>query len=131
MGEPFQFDYVGYLKNMVFLIILMGILAYILVKLKTRKGANLPGFPLFQLVKGGTPAGQQIRVLERSVLEGRKNLYLVQVFENQYWLIGTTESSITSLGPVKPPYYTGEDSGENQVKAFAEYMDDHEKNTTD
>ena len=82
MGEPFQFDYVGYLRNMVFLIILMGILAFILVKLKGGK-AQIPGLPLLKLPKIGNNSSQQIRIVERTLWEGRKNLYLIQVFEDQ------------------------------------------------
>jgi flagellar biogenesis protein FliO len=130
MGEPFQFDYVGYLRNMVFLIILMGILAYILVKLKGGK-VQIPGLARLKLPKVGSTTNQQIRVLERNMLDGRKNLYLVQVFENQYWLIGTTDTQITSLGQVKPPYYTDGGADEDSTKAFAEYMEDHETETTD
>lgn len=130
MGEPFQFDYFGYLKSVSFLIILMGIMAYVLIKLKGRGAPpfTLPGLPVFQATKAGN---QQVRVIERCVLEGRKNLYLVQIFENQYWLIGTTDTQITSLGPVKPPYYTGEGFDAMQPRAFAEYMEDHETKTTD
>ena len=128
----FQFDYAGYLRNMTFLVILMGVLVYILVKLKSRGpgGLQLPGL---QFLKG-SPAGnsgQQVRVLERCGLEGRKNLYLVQIFENQYWLVGTTDTQITSLGPVKPPYYTGETSAvSDTTRTFSEYMEDHETTTT-
>lgn len=130
MGEPFQFDYVGYLRNMVFLIALMGILAFILVKLKGNK-AQIPGLPLLQLPKIGNNSNQQIRVVERSLLDGRKNLYLIQVFENQYWLIGTTDTQITNLGQVKPPFEMGDGGAPDKPKAFAEYVEDHETTTID
>jgi len=130
MGEPFQFDYVGYLRNMVFLIVLMGILAFILVKLKGGK-ARIPGLPLLKLPRIGNDSNQQIQIVERTLLEGRKNLYLVQVFENQYWLIGTTDTQITNLGQVKPPYEMGDGAEPEKPKAFAEYVEDHETKTTD
>lgn len=130
MEESFQFDYFGYLKSVSFLIILMGIMAYILIKLKGRGKFpfTLASLSTFQATKSGN---QQIRIIERCVLEARKNLYVVQIFENQYWLIGTTETEITNLGPLKPPYYRGEGFEYKQTKAFAEYMEDHETKTTD
>jgi hypothetical protein len=49
----------------------MGILAFILVKLKGGK-AQIPGLPLLKLPKIGNNSSQQIRIVERTLLEGRK-----------------------------------------------------------
>jgi flagellar biogenesis protein FliO len=110
----------------------MGILVYVLVKLKSRGPGSiqLPGLPFLKAPPAGA-TGQQVRILERCGLEARKNLYLVQIFENQYWLVGTTDTQITSLGPVKPPYYTGETSAvSDTTRTFSEYMEDHETTKT-
>lgn len=102
-SQGFQFDYVGYLKNMVFLIVLLAAMSYTLIKLKSGKER-----PKFSLLNLGQPhhQTQYIEVLEKTSLDGRKSLYLVKIFENQYWLLGTTESSIEMLGKVKPSGYT-------------------------
>lgn len=98
---------------MVFLIILMAILAFILVKLKGDQG-KIP--KLLKLNSSGSDS-KSIRVLERSILEGRKNLYLVETFGKQCFLIGTTETEIVSLGEVQRP--DGEQS-------FDQYLEHHE-----
>lgn len=125
--EPsaFQFDYLGYLRNMVFLIILLGVMAFILIKLKNRDSgsASLPRLPF--LANLSNPMSQavsegKIEVIERKMLEPRKALYLVRVFDEEYWLIGTTDTSIEALGKVKPPGYL---QANEANKPFSDYLD--------
>jgi len=98
----FQFDYIGYLRNMVFLIILLVVMSYILVKLKAGKQMpKLMKLPMLNL--SGQEKTQYIEVLERNIIEGRKSVYLVKVFDDQYWLLGTTDTSMTLLGQVNRP----------------------------
>ncbi|MGV3522983.1 MAG: flagellar biosynthetic protein FliO [Candidatus Sericytochromatia bacterium] len=121
--KEFQFDYAGYLWNMAFLIILLGILGYVLVRLKNRDGGGLklPQVPLLNLSSGQGQASE-IEVIERKVLEPRKILYLVRIFDNQYWLIGTTDTQIEALGQVAPP--GSQPSGAGAVaKPFSDYLD--------
>lgn len=125
--EPFQFDYFGYLRNMAFLIILLGAMSYILVKLKSRDSnakASLPRLPFLGLNAGA--AESQIEVIERKVLEPRKHLYLVKIFDDQYWLLGTTDTQIEALGQIHPARAPRE-SGSNKV--FSDYLENHETHT--
>ncbi len=130
--EPFHFDYLGYMKNMIFLVILMGILAYVLVKLKTRD--STPTNSKLALGIGhlfATPTQRQntnhIEVLEKKSLEPRKNVYLVRVFGEQYWLIGTTETQIESLAQLKAPGHQPESQQpQEQTNAFADYLTKNE-----
>ena len=123
--EPstFQFDYLGYLRNMVFLIILLGVMAFILIKLKNRDGgsASLPRLPFLTNPLSQAAGDGKIEVIERKMLEPRKALYLVRVFDEQYWLIGTTDTSIEALGQVKPPGYLQTSNEAN--KPFSDYLD--------
>lgn len=126
--EPFQFDYFGYLRNMAFLIILLGAMSYILVKLKSRDSSAkspLPRLPFLGLNAGAAEVSQ-IEVIERKVLEPRKTLYLVRVFEDQYWLLGTTDTQIEALGQIQPAR-TLRENGPNKV--FSDYLESHETNT--
>jgi flagellar biogenesis protein FliO len=118
----FQFDYLGYLRNMVFLIILLGVLAFILIKLKNRDGgsASLPRLSFFTNPMSQAVSEGRIEVIERKVLEPRKTLYLVRIFDDQYWLIGTTDTSIEALGQVQPPGYLKADEAN---KPFSDYLD--------
>lgn len=131
--EPFQFDYLGYMKNMVFLIILMGVLAYILVKLKTRdgvSGSNPLSLGLRNLFAAPAQRSQSghIEVLEKKSLEPRKNIYLIRIFGEQYWLVGTTDTQIESLAQLKAPGNQPESLGQpqEQANAFADYLTQHE-----
>lgn len=134
--EPFQFDYLGYMKNMIFLVILMAVLAYILVKLKTRDSMSVSGDSKLALGLGNlfsTPTQRQstshIEVLEKKTLEPRKNLYLVRIFGEQYWLVGTTDTQIESLGQLKAPGHTPEvlsEQPQEQANAFADYLTQNE-----
>ncbi len=123
--EPstFQFDYLGYLRNMVFLIILLGVMAFILIKLKNRDGgsASLPRLPFLTNPLSQAASDGKIEVIERKVLEPRKALYLVRVFDEQYWLIGTTDTSIEALGQVRPPGYL--QTSDEVNKPFSDYLD--------
>ena len=123
--EPstFQFDYFGYLRNMVFLIILLGVMAFILIKLKNRDGgsASLPRLPFLTNPLSQAASDGKIEVIERKVLEPRKALYLVRVFDEQYWLIGTTDTSIEALGQVRPPGYL--QTSDEVNKPFSDYLD--------
>lgn len=129
--EPFQFDYVGYLKNMVFLIILMGIMSYILIKLKTRDSSS-SGFPKLSLLNSSLARKEDaaIEVIERKVLEPRKTLYLVRVFDEQYWLIGSTDSEIKAIGQIQPPTYTNQ-SNETFAECLEKQEPSHETHTMD
>ena len=131
--EPFQFDYLGYMKNMVFLIILMGVLAYVLVKLKTRdgiSGSNPLSLGLRNLFAAPTQRNQtgHIEVLEKKSLEPRKNIYLVRIFGEQYWLVGTTDTHIESLAQLKAPGHHPEtlSQTQEQANAFADYLTQNE-----
>ena len=129
--EPFHFDYAGYLRNMVFLVILLAILSYILVKLKSRdraKPVRIPGLSFLNL-----PVSQQeesqIEVIERKVLEPRKTIYLLRIFDEQYWLVGTTDSGIEALGQVQPP--SGSSTLSKGETPFVDYLEDHETHQVD
>lgn len=131
--EPFHFDYLGYMKNMIFLVILMGILAYILVKLKTRDGSpakNKLALGIGNLFAAPTQRQNtnHIEVLEKKSLEPRKNVYLVRVFGEQYWLIGTTDTQIESLAQLKAPGHQPEShqQPQEQTNAFADYLTKNE-----
>ena len=131
--EPFQFDYIGYLRNMVFLIILMGILAYILVKLKSRQGGNSSNSPLASSLGQlfNSPARTEathIEVLERKTLEPRKNVYLLRLFGDQYWLVGTTENQIEALGQIQPPTAPAYQKEQEQEGSgsFSDYLSQNE-----
>lgn len=114
--------YVGYFRNMVVLLILVGVMAFILIKLKSRQGGGgvpLPRLP-FLTTAMNQAADSRIEVLERKMLEPRKALYLIRIFDEQYWLIGTTDTSIEALGQVKPPGYLQADEAN---KPFSDYLD--------
>lgn len=114
----FQLDYVSYLRNMAFIIILLVIMSYILVKLKSGKQLpKLSGLSLLNLPNQVND--NHIEIVERNVLEGRKSIYLVKVFEDQYWLIGTTETSIQALGEVKAP--------PSPTQEFSSILEQHEE----
>lgn len=126
--EPFYFDYFGYLRNMAFLIILLGAMSYILVKLKSRNSsgkAALSGLPFWGL-NAGAAETSQIEVIERKVLEPRKTLYLVKVFDDQYWLLGATDTQIEALGQIRSPQSTRESESN---KVFSDYLENHETHT--
>lgn len=122
--ETFQFDWLGYLRNMAFLIILLGIMSYVLVKLKTRGTGQLGSavkLPFLNFAESKTFDNSSIEVIERKSLEARKQIYLVRIFEDQYWLIGTTDTQIEALGQIQPP--------KRQTEAkppFSDYLEDHE-----
>jgi len=68
-------------------------------------------------------------VLEKKVLEPRKNLYLVRIFGEQYWLVGTTDTQIESLGQLKAPGHTPDllnEQPQEQANAFADYLTQNE-----
>lgn len=114
-----------------FLVILLAILSYILVKLKTRNATGPPRIPGLSFLN--LPVAQQvdsqIEVVERKVLEPRKNLYLLRILDDQYWLIGTTDTGIHSLGQVVAP---GNRSAFSETdKPFAEYLENHETHQMD
>lgn len=121
--------YVGYFRNMAILLILVGVMAFILIKLKGRQGTGspLPRLPFLSLPLTQAPGDSRIEVLERKVLEPRKVLYLVRVFDEQYWLIGTTDTSIEALGQVQAPGYL--QAGEAK-KPFSDYLEKHEQDKT-
>lgn len=129
--ETFQFDYVGYLRNMVFLIVLMGVMSYILVKLKTRKGdlLNTNKLSFLKLTGSQNTKNNYIEVVEHKVLEARKHLYLIRLFDEQYWLIGTTDTQIEALGQVQPPSWQSATSHES--KSFSNCLEEHEVHKTD
>ena len=124
--EPFQFDYVGYLRNMVFLIILLGAMSYILIKLKTRD-ASATGLPKLSFLN--LPASRQddavIEIVERKVLEPRKTIYLLRIFDDQYWLVGSTETEIKAIGQVQAPRFSNPKESE---KSFSEHLSNQEQN---
>lgn len=121
--------YVGYFRNMAILLILVGVMAFILVKLKSRQGTGtpLPRLPFLNFPISQAAGDSRIEVLERKVLEPRKVLYLVRVFDEQYWLIGTTDTSIEALGQVQPPGYLRADETK---KPFSDYLEKHEQDKT-
>lgn len=108
---------------MVFLLIVVGVMAFILVQLKNRQGAgiNVPALNFLKLPMNQAAGDARIEVLERKMLEPRKHLYLIRVFDEQYWLIGTTDSSIEALGQVRPPGYLP--ASDEAVKPFSDYLD--------
>jgi len=115
----------------VFLVILLAILSYILVKLKGRNNTGKKSIPGLSFLK--LPVAQQeeslIEVVERKVLEPRKTIYLLRIFDEQYWLVGTTDSGIETLGQVQPPgSNTTLSKGETP---FADYLEDHETHQVD
>lgn len=114
--------YIGYFRNMAFLLILVGVMAFILIKLKSRQvaGLSLPRLPFLTLPMSQAAAESRIEVIERKVLEPRKALYLVRIFDEQYWLIGTTDTSIESLGQVHPPGYL---QASEAKKPFSDYLE--------
>jgi len=129
--ESFQFDYLAYLRNMLFLVVLLGAMSLILVKLKSRqKGGptSLPRLPFLNL-SASRPEESQIEVLERKVLEPRKTLYLLKIFDEQYWLVGTTDTQIEALGQVSPPKAYGRAVDPN--KSFSDYLEGHETHKAD
>ncbi len=122
--ETFQFDWLGYLRNMAFLIILLGVMSYVLVKLKTRgTGQNGPAvkLPFLNFTESKGFENTSIEVIERKSLEARKQIYLVRIFDDQYWLIGTTDTQIEALGQIQPPKRQAE-----AKPPFSDYLEDHE-----
>lgn len=124
MESTFQFDYVGYMRNMVFLIILLGVMAFILTRLKNRDGSKV-AFPALGLPFLSNPIAQsgvdsRIEIIERKTLEPRKSLYLIRIFDEQYWLVGTTDTSIEALGQIQPPDYLRASQAD---KPFSDYLD--------
>lgn len=114
-----------------FLVILLGILSYILIKLKSRdrsKPPRIPGLSFLNL-----PVSQkeesQIEVIERKVLEPRKVIYLLRIFDEQYWLVGTTDNSIEALGQVQAP--GGSSNLSKGETPFADYLENHETHQVD
>ena len=124
--------YVGYFRNMSVLLLLVGVMAFILVKLKNRQGGgklSLPGLSFLTAPMSQAAGDSRIEVLERKVIEARKTLYLVKVFDDQYWLIGTTDTTIEALGQVNPPGYLQSSADAKQTasgeskKPFSDYLD--------
>ncbi len=134
--EPFQFDYLGYMKNMIFIIILMGILAYVLVKLKSRNGAvptssnTLSGLSNIFMNSASRQEATHIEVLERKMLEPRKNIYVIRIFGDQYWLVGTTDTQVEALGQLKGPGHVPDAPQPSKEQAapgaFADYLTQNE-----
>lgn len=112
----FEFDYLTYFRNMAFVIGLIVIFSFILVKLKS---GQLP-IPLIKKWLSLSPAmaspDKKIRVIERLALETRKGLYLVEVW-NQVWLIGTTDSQIQLIGKL-------DGVPVSETKPFSEYINE-------
>ncbi|MBC7545598.1 MAG: flagellar type III secretion system pore protein FliP [Candidatus Sericytochromatia bacterium] len=88
----FQVDYGPYIINVAILVVLTIALGYTAVRLRGRNGVVGP------LIR---PRGRRVQVLERTHLEGAKNLYLVKC-GNQHWVVGTSETSLSVLGTVEP-----------------------------
>ena len=117
--EEFRFDYAGYLQNMAFLLVLLVGLSVALVKLK---GSNaLPKLPFLSLPTFSQVPTKHIQIIERTALEPRKSLYLIQVFD-QHWLIGVTDSQIQALGKVEQTPLASELQNDGEKNAFADYL---------
>ena len=114
--------YIGYLRNMVVLLLLVGVMAFILIKLKSRQGGGVtfPRLPFLSSPLSQAAGDNRIEVVERKVLEPRKALYLIRIFDEQYWLIGTTDTTIEALGQVNPPGYL---QATEAKKPFSDYLD--------
>lgn len=114
--------YIGYFRNMAFLLILVAVMAFILIKLKSRQvaGLSLPRLPFLTMPMSQAAGDSRIEIIERKVLEPRKALYLVRIFDEQYWLIGTTDTSIEALGQVHPPGYL---QAAEAKKPFSDYLE--------
>jgi len=114
--------YIGYLRNMAVLLILVGVMAFILIKLKSRQsgGLSLPKLPFLTAPMNPAAGDSRIEIIERKVIEPRKALYLIRIFDEQYWLIGTTDTTIEALGQVSPPGYM---QAAEAKKPFSDYLD--------
>jgi flagellar biosynthetic protein FliP len=88
----FQVDYGPYILNVSILLVLTIALGYVAARLRSRNGVLGP------LLK---PRGRRVQVLERTHLEGAKNLYLIKCGK-QHWVIGTSESDLRVIGEVEP-----------------------------
>lgn len=117
--EEFRFDYAGYLQNMAFLLVLLVGLSIALVKLK---GSNaLPKLPFLSLPSLSQPSTKHIQIVERTALEPRKSIYLIQVFD-QHWLIGVSDNQIQALGKVEQAPSASEFQNDGEKNAFADYL---------
>jgi flagellar biosynthetic protein FliP len=88
----FQVDYGPYILNVGILLLLTIALGYVAARLRSRNGVIGP------LIK---PRGRRVQVLERTHLEGAKNLYLIKCGE-QHWVVGTSETDLRVIGAVDP-----------------------------
>jgi flagellar biosynthetic protein FliP len=88
----FQVDYGPYILNVGILLLLTIALGYVAAKLRGRNGVIAP------LIK---PRGRRVQVLERTHLEGAKNLYLIKC-GSQHWVVGTSETDLRVIGTVDP-----------------------------
>lgn len=121
--SSFQFDYLGYFRNMLFLVVLLAIMMFILTKLKNRGSIQgvFPGLSFLNNPISSSGVDSKIEIIERKTLEPRKSLYLIRIFDEQYWLVGTTDTSIEALGQVHPPGYLS--ASDQAPKPFSEYLD--------
>jgi flagellar biosynthetic protein FliP len=88
----FQVDYGPYLINVSILLVLTIALGYVAARLRSRNGVIGP------MLK---PRGRRVQVVERTHLEGAKNLYLIKC-GGKHWVIGTSESDLRVIGEVDP-----------------------------
>lgn len=86
----FQVDYGPYILNVGILLLLTIALGYVAAKVRGRNGVIAP------LLK---PRGRRVQVLERTHLEGAKNLYLIKC-GGQHWVVGTSETDLRLIGTV-------------------------------